>query len=69
MFSQEKSRNPDPIAVSRQDAKKLNEYFRLNIEYLRNPIYIKKTIIKPTERSDSYNCSIGSIFLLYEQRV
>jgi len=44
MFSQEKSNNPDPIALSRQASKKLIEYFRLNIEYLRNSIYIKKPI-------------------------
>ncbi len=46
MFSQEKSRKPDPIAVSRQDVKKLIEYFGLNIEYLRNSFYIKKPILK-----------------------
>ena len=28
------------------------EYFRLNIEYLRNSFHYKRTIIKMTERAD-----------------
>jgi len=42
MFSQEKSRIPDPIVFSRQDTKKQIEYYKLNIEYSRNSIYDKK---------------------------
>jgi len=44
MFSQEKSKNPDPIAHLRQDTKKQIEYFRLNIEYLRKSLYYKRQL-------------------------
>ena len=39
----------------------LIEYFRLNIEYLRNSFIYKKAIIKMTERSDIHKYSIVNI--------